>query len=208
VIRAAAKLVRVKQEQSVFSYLGINFRKRLNQECVRSTTHRHALNSGLIAISFFSSPRGRICGMKPLPWATSSLPTYPASRHKWHSVVVGGETTVALSKVSRATLSCWLAALTSSEMGMPFSSTRICHFEPFFPDPSGLDQWTLWTAVLRCSHYLLLAKSKRSLVARRIRPDLAAKFWSTHRQYSIAGTCREVLRNSSHQIFHGARHSK
>ena len=116
----------------VFSYLGINFRKRLNQECVRSTTHRRALNSGLVAISFFSSPRGRIWEMKPLHWATSSLPTYPASRHKWHSVVATGETTAALSKGSRATLSCWLAALTSSEMGMPFSSTRTCRFEPFF----------------------------------------------------------------------------
>ena len=109
----------------------------MNQECVSSTIHRRALKSGLIAISFFSSPRGPICGIKLLPWATSSLPTYPASRHKWHSVVVGGETTAALSKGSRAMLSCWLAALTSSEMGMPFSSTRICHFEPFFPRSVG-----------------------------------------------------------------------
>ncbi len=71
--------------------------------------------------------------MKPLHWATSSLQTYPASRHKWYSVFVGGETTAALSKGSRAMLSCWLAALTSSEMGMPFSSTRMCRIEHFYP---------------------------------------------------------------------------
>ena len=145
---ADAQLLRARQEQSVFSYLGINFRKRLNQECVSSTTHRRALNSGLIAISFFSSPRGRICGIKPLPWATSSLPTYPASRHKWHSVVVGGETTAALSKVSRAMLSCWLAALRSSEMGMPFSSTRMCRFEPFFSPIRRV--WTSGLSSQRC----------------------------------------------------------
>ena len=111
---------------------GNQLSKTIEQEWVNLTTHLRTLNLGLVSISFFSAPRGRMCGMKPWHWTTSSLPTYPASEPKFRCVADVGETTAAWSKGSRARLSCRLAALTSSEIGMPFSSTRTCRFEPFF----------------------------------------------------------------------------
>ena len=64
-IIAAANVLSAMYERSVFSYRGTNLRNRLNHECANSTTQRRALNDGSFSINFFSSPRGRMWGMKP-----------------------------------------------------------------------------------------------------------------------------------------------
>ncbi len=130
---AAANVLSATYERSVFSYRGTNFRNRLNHECASSTTHRRGLKSGSLSIIFFSSPRGRIWGMKPLSMTVASLPTYAASRQRFCGVPsCSGATTLHFSKESRDTLSCRLAPLTTSDKGAPFSSTSRCRFVPFF----------------------------------------------------------------------------
>ena len=132
-IIAAAKDVRAIYARSVFSYRGTNFRKRLNHEWLSSTTHLRALKVGSFSISFFSSPLGRIWGMKPLASTVSSLPTYAASRHRFCLMSLpSGDKSLAFSKGSSDTLSCRLAPLTTSDKGTPISSTKICRFVPFF----------------------------------------------------------------------------
>ena len=132
-IIAAANVLSAMYERSVFSYRGINLRNRLNHECANSTTQRRALNEGSFSIDFFSSPRGRMWGMKPLESTVSSLPTYAASRQRFCGVSFSfGATTLFFSKTSRETLSCRLAPLTTSDKGTPFSSTSRCRFVPFF----------------------------------------------------------------------------
>jgi len=132
-IIAAAKVLSAMYERSVFSYRGTNLRNRLNHECANSTTHRRALNEGSFSINFFSSPRGRMWGMKPLDSTVSSLPTYAASRQRFCGVSSSfGATTLFFNKTSRETLSCRLAPLTTSDKGTPFSSTSRCRFVPFF----------------------------------------------------------------------------
>ena len=132
-IIAAANVLSAMYERSVFSYRGTNLRNRLNHECANSTTQRRALNEGSFSINFFSSPRGRMWGMKPWDTTVSSLPTYAASRQRFCGVSVrSGATTLFWSKESRKTLSCRLAPLTTSDKGTPFSSTRIWRFVPFF----------------------------------------------------------------------------
>lgn len=132
-IIAAAKAFSALYERSVFSYLGINLRNRLNQEWASSTIHLRALNAGSFSISFFSSPLGRMWGTKPLAMTTSSLPTYAASRHKFcGSVSSEGKATRPFNKESRGTLSCRLAPVTTIDKGAPFSSTRRFRFDPFF----------------------------------------------------------------------------
>lgn len=130
---AAANVLSAMYERSVFSYRGINLRNRLNHECANSTTQRRALNEGSLSINFFSSPRGRMWGMKPLESTVSSLPTYAASRQRFCGVSFSfGATTLFFSKTSRETLSCRLAPLTTSDKGTPFPSTSRCRFVPFF----------------------------------------------------------------------------
>ena len=132
-IIAAANVLSAMYERSVFSYRGTNLRNRLNHECANSTTQRRALNDGSFSINFFSSPRGRMWGMKPWDTTVSSLPTYAASRQRFCGVSVrSGATTLFCSKESRKTLSCRLAPLTTSDKGTPFSSTSRCRFVPFF----------------------------------------------------------------------------
>jgi|GEM_PF-2962988 len=132
-IMAAANVLSAIYERSVFSYRGINLRNRLNHECANSTTHRRALNEESFSINFFSSPRGRMWGMKPLDLTVSSLPTYAASRQRFCGASSSfGATTLFFSKTSRETLSCRLAPLTTSDKGTPFSSTSTCRFVPFF----------------------------------------------------------------------------
>jgi len=132
-IIAAANVLSAMYERSVFSYRGINLRNRLNHECANSTTHRRALNDGSFSINFFSSPRGRMWGMKPLDITVSSLPTYAASRQRFCGVFsFPGAITLSFSKESSDTLSCRLAPLTTSDKGTPFSSTSKCRFVPFF----------------------------------------------------------------------------
>jgi len=132
-IMAAANVLSAIYERSVFSYRGINLRNRLNHECANSTTHLRALNEESFSINFFSSPRGRMCGMNPLDITVPSLPTYAASRQRFCGVSSSfGATTLFFSKTSRETLSWRLAPLTTSDKGAPFSSTSRCRFVPFF----------------------------------------------------------------------------
>jgi hypothetical protein len=134
VIIAAASMLRARYERSVFSYRGTNLRKRLNQEWASSTTHLRALNVGSRSISFFSSPLGRIWGVKPFFSATSPLPTYPASRQRFcvASLSSPGRRILSVSNGSRETLSCRLAPLTTSDKGTPCSSTNRLRLVPFF----------------------------------------------------------------------------
>lgn len=144
VIMAAANIQRAKYEASVFSYLGVNLRKRLNQEWVASTTHRWALNVGSFSIACFSWPLGRICGINPYFLTIISLPINAASRHKFgllllFSGVFEGFSCVlfcliilASSSCFRSTLSCLLALLITIARGTPCSSTSIVLLVPFF----------------------------------------------------------------------------
>ena len=133
-IIAAANSHKALYDRSVFSYRGASFLNRLNQEWVSSTTHLRALNVVSFSISFFSSPRGRMWGIKPLSTATASFPVYPASRHKFCgcSPLFFGSSTRAFNRESNTTLSCRLAPVTTSDKGTPFSSTKILLLLPFF----------------------------------------------------------------------------
>ena len=73
-----------------------------------------------------------MCVKQPLHCASCSLSTSHASKHKFRFAAGVGETTSALSKGSRAKVSCRLAALDSSEMRTPISSIRICRFFSLF----------------------------------------------------------------------------
>jgi len=145
---AAAKVTKATCDKSVFSYLGMSLRNLLNQECVSSTTQRLGLKLGSWSINFFSSPLGRMCGMKPAALATLSFPTYPASRHKFCTVSLFlGAAIRPFNKASRDTQSFRLAPVTTSDNGTPRSSTRMFRFVPFFSPirrvrPDRLDrQW-------------------------------------------------------------------
>ena len=132
-IIAAARALSALYERSVFSYRGASLRNRLNQEWASSTTHLRALKVGSVSMSFFSSPLGLMCGMKPLAFAVSSLPTYAASRQRfWAMSFVAGLAIRPFSSASRQTLSWRLAPVTTSDKGTPFSSTRRFRFVPFF----------------------------------------------------------------------------
>ena len=129
----AASAVKALYDKSVFSYRGTSLRNRLNQECASSTTHRRAVKPGLRSISFFSSPRGRMCGIYPLARAMFSLPTYPASRQRlWNCISCCGMATRAFSRGSKETLSWRFAPQTTNDKGTPCSSTRIFLLLPFF----------------------------------------------------------------------------
>ena len=133
-IIAAANEFSVIYERSVFSYRGSSLRKRLKHERVSSTTRLRALKVGSFSISFFSSPLGRMWGMRPFAFTDSSLPTYAASRQRFCPMSSSsGVTTLAFSKGASETLSCRLAPLTTSDKGTPLSSTNICRLVPFFP---------------------------------------------------------------------------
>jgi hypothetical protein len=139
-IIAAASILSATYDKSVFSYRGINLRKRLNQECASSTTHLRALNVGSLSISFFSSPLGRMWGIKPFSTTTPSFPTYPASRQRFWSVLLSsfGTKTRSFNNGSRDMLSCRLAPLTTSDKGTPRSSTSKLRFVPFFSPIRGV----------------------------------------------------------------------
>jgi len=70
----------------------------------------------------------------PSPRATSSLPIYPASRHRFCTgTSLFGWVTVDSRRHSSSMLSCWFAALTTIDKGTPRSSTRTFRLVPFFP---------------------------------------------------------------------------
>lgn len=138
-IIAAAKAFNALYERSVFSYRGTSLRNRLNQEWASSTIHLRALKVGSLSINFFSSPLGRIWGINPLDVTTSSFPTYAASRQRFKGVLPSSGSNIRpFSNGSKEILSCRLAPVTTSDKGMPFSSTSRLRFVPFFPPIRGV----------------------------------------------------------------------
>ena len=136
---AAAKALSALYERSVFSYRGNSLRNRLNQEWASSTTHLRALKFGSFSINFFSSPRGRIWGINPLPSTTFSFPTYAASRQRfWGVASFSGSRILPFSNGSKEILSCRLAPVTTNDKGTPRSSTRRLRFVPFFSPIRGI----------------------------------------------------------------------
>ena len=140
VIMAAANIQRAKYEASVFSYLGVNLRNRLNHEWVASTTQRRALKVGSFSMSCFSSPRGRMWGINPYFLTRLSLPINAASRHRFWSFGDFSDSPsfflcfiiIHSSKGPKRILSCRLAPSMTSARGTPRSSVNTLRLVPFF----------------------------------------------------------------------------
>lgn len=209
-IIAAARALNALYDRSVFSYRGMSLRNRLNQECASSTTHRRGLNDGSRSISFFSSPLGRMCGMKPFSFATASFPTYAASRQRfWVSFSSLGFTTRPLSSGSSALLSCSFAAVTTSDKGTPFSSTRIFRLVPFFSPVRRVRPDRLLRQ-RRFDHRAVCGLPEPTNACQFIvfRQTYAAKGPETPRPSPTLETCGERLPTPSPRTFLGAARSK
>jgi len=202
-IIATAKAFNSLYERSDFSYRGISFRNRFNQEWASSTTHLRVLNVGFRSICFFSSPRGQLCGMNALAISTSSFPTFAASRQRFWGMASSPWTIfLAFNSGLKAMLSYRLTPVTTSDKGTPFSSTgRYCFVSFFLRDPVDSVQQTLGQAGPQCSILQRPPKARQYPLGRHIRSGRVSRFYETNRPLPIAETCDALLPSRHPQIF-------
>ena len=117
-------------------------RKRFIQLCVRSTTQRRALKPASCLMACASSPRARICAVKPNSFTISrtSSKSYPLSRHSPCGVyAVGSGCSAGMDcNVPRTSfMSCRLAPSMAIPTGMPLASVSRLRLTPCLPRSVG-----------------------------------------------------------------------